>query len=332
MCAFGASCYYNNALQQLPMGCVNTMFRKQNGWCWLCSLVLLCVIFAACENGQSKQKGSGDMFGLLGKKYKKTETVVATEVGGVLQAHSSEPETMPPPVKPSFPQCEIAYIRGNPITGQWVPEDIQGETEIIYHIPAGTNSPPLALFATGHNRRRIQLWELSDGKQPRFLKQRPVQLDADQDSWIHYSPLTVSTLPDGKVLLAVGYHDPHSKEALYLYNPVTNHFRHLSEIEPVMTVLPFIHYEIMYAAPNVALVQYYTDSIRLAPEDYVYGYNHFLLFSSRYPEGIEILKLGIDDGNVHGWGMQDKTLWMRTHDKRKQPKNFIWSLDLTQVL
>jgi hypothetical protein len=47
---------------------------------------------------------------------------------------------------------------------------------------------------------------------------------------------------------------------------------------------------------------------------------------------LEVLKLGIDDGNVRAWAMQGKTLCLQTQDKRKQVKDFAWVLDLNKVL
>ena len=308
------------------------MNRKQDRRYWLCSLAVLFTLLVACSNEKSEKQGDGNMLGLFGGKGKKTVTIVAPEVGDVLHAQTSVPEDLSPPVEPAFPQCELAHVIGNPIDGQWVSEEILGETERIYRMPGSAAHPPLAFFATGEKRRLMQLWELSEGDEPRFLKQRPIKLDADQDSWFNFIPLKVLCLPGGQVLLVIEFRAPHPKDALFIYNPADNQFSGFGLIEPVMSVLPFTFVETLFAAPEAVLVQYYTDSIRLGYEDYIFKYNHILLFSARYPKGFELLKLGIDDGNVHAWGMRDKTLWMKTHDKRKKPKDFIWSLDLSNVL
>ncbi|MCP4115706.1 MAG: hypothetical protein GY737_09925 [Desulfobacteraceae bacterium] len=308
------------------------MVRKQCNWFRLCSLTLLFVLAAACGNGQSEQKGNDGIIGLFGKKDKKTVTIVASEVGGVLEARPSEPETMPPPIAPGFPQCQLGHIRGNPPDAQWVPEEVSGETRRVFRIPGDYVQPPLAILSSGGDLTQVELWELSDDNISRFLKQRPVALDAGQDSWSGAYPLAVSCLPGGRVLLAVGYHDPRPKNLLLVYTPANNRFRRIGLIEPVMSVLPFTYFETLFAAPEAVLVQFYTDIIRLKADDYIYQYYHIWLFSPRYPDGLEILKLGIDDGNVHAWGMQNKTLWLKTHDKRKKPTDFLWSMDLSKVL
>jgi hypothetical protein len=95
---------------------------------------------------------------------------------------------------------------------------------------------------------------------------------------------------------------------------------------------PFSSFETLVATADARLVKYRTGVIRLSAGNFAYQYEHVLLFSPRYPQGMAVLKLGIDDGNVRAWAMQGKTLWLQTHDKRKQPKNFTWSLDLNRVL
>lgn len=63
-------------------------------------------------------------------------------------------------------------------------------------------------------------------------------------------------------------------------------------------------------------------------------YNHILLFSPDHPKGRELLKLGIDVGNVDDWSIQGNTLFLRTIDSRDpaQPRMSAWSLDISNAL
>jgi hypothetical protein len=292
---------------------------------------LLCIVLAACSKEQVDQKG-GRMFGLFnGKKSVKSQTTVAAEVGAVLQSHAAVPAQLPPPVAPAYPACKLAHLRGLPPEGQWVTDEVQGETRRVYIIPAIAGQPPLAM--TDDDNEHLQVWELSNDKAARFVKPRSVNLDAAQASWGSYYLVAAAMLPGNQVALSVGYHAPYPKEALYVYNPAINQYRRIETIEPDMTNgPPFTSFETLPAMPEAMLVLFHTGLIRLAPEDYVYQDDHVVLFSPRHPLGLEIVKLCIDDGNVRAWGMHGKTLWLQTRDRRKKPKDFYWSLDLTKVL
>ena len=79
---------------------------------------------------------------------------------------------------------------------------------------------------------------------------------------------------------------------------------------------------------------YYSDTKRKSAEIYHNYFNHIVLFNANYPNGLEVLKLGIDDGNVMAWHVSGKTLYLATKDNRdpKHPKLKNWSLDISQAL
>jgi hypothetical protein len=58
-----------------------------------------------------------------------------------------------------------------------------------------------------------------------------------------------------------------------------------------------------------------------------------IVVSPRHPDGLEIARIGIDDGNVRGWRFSGHKLWLQTSDDRGDAaRRFVWSLDLTGVL
>lgn len=272
------------------------------------------------------------MFGLFGgKKASQPVTAVAVEVGAPLQKQAAMPATLPAAAAPSHPECQLVQLRGHAPDGKWASEAVSGETQPVFLMPAAAGQPALAILAD--TNARMQVWELSSDKPARFVKQRPVVLDADQASWLMYFPVAAACLPAQQLALAVGFTAPIMKEALFVYHRASNQFRRVEVIEPEMSgPPPYSSFETLSATPDARLVKYRTGVIRLGAGNYAYQHEHILLFSSRYPQGMEVLKLAIDDGNVRAWAMQGKSLWLQTHDKRKQAKNFTWSLDLSKVL
>lgn len=277
------------------------------------------------------------MFGLFGKKAAPSATSVAAEVGAPLQRQQALPGALPQPAASSFPACREASFRGNPPAAQWVAEAVSGETRRAFLIPAAGEHPPLAVLASADEKKHVQVWELSREQPARFLEQRPVVLDPAQASWILAYPVAATCLPAGRVAMAIGYHDPRKQEALYVYDAAANQFSRVAVIEPERSMPPpFTSFEVLAASPGVTLVLYHTGAIRLGADNFAYQLDHIRLFSARYPQGLEIVTLDVNDGNVRAWAMQGTTLWLQSEDKRKDKlKNkpsFIWSLDISKVL
>ena len=114
----------------------------------------------------------------------------------------------------------------------------------------------------------------------------------------------------------------------------TGHVRKYGLVEPDWAVgLPPHYLDSLQLSPEAVLVVYRTDRVRLAAERYVNRYDHLLLFSPRYPDGLEVARLGIDDGNLRAWRLVGSKLWLQTFDTRGDaPREFAWSLDLARVL
>ncbi|MDL2358218.1 MAG: hypothetical protein QFF03_23470 [Pseudomonadota bacterium] len=272
------------------------------------------------------------MFGLFGaRKAAQAASATAPELGAALQKQPALPGQPAPAVLPSYPPCQVLQLRGQAPGGAWADQTVAGETQPVFRIPVGAGQPALAILADAG--AHMQVWELSADQPARFVKQRPVTLDPAQASWQLYFPVAAACLPAQQVALSVSYTSPIMKEALYVYQRASQQFRRIAVIEPEMSSAPpFSSFETLAATPEAMLLLYRTGVIRLGAGNFAYQQNHLVLFSTRFPQGLEVLTLGIDDGNVRSWAMQGKTLWLQTRDKRKQPKDFTWSLDLGKVL
>jgi hypothetical protein len=299
---------------------------------WACGLALAFAAVSACSNDQPPGRDSGGMFGLFGKKSAGQVSKVAPEAGASLQAHTALPSSFAPDPVPLTPACRLAHFRGDPPSVEWVPEPQSGETTQAFILPAADGTLPVAIVARGE-MPQVQVWELSDDPSPRFLKALPAMLDPAQSSWVSSYPVAVACLPAGRAAVAVAYFAPGRKDALYVYESAANTFTSLGRIErDVSGGPPHTSFEALQAGPDAVLIAWHTGAIRLGPDNFAYQHDHIMLFSPRYPNGLEVLTLAVNDGNLRGWRMDGETLWLQTLDKRKKPREFIWSLDLGRLL
>ena len=273
------------------------------------------------------------MFGLFrgSKPARCTSTEVAAEAGAALQRASTFPATTPAAAAGGFGTCRTLAMDGVPPDAKLVAEPVRSQTTTAYRIDGMAGQPPLALANIRGAHPRIDLWELGDGD--RFASQRPVLLEAAQPNWVGFLLQGVACLPQQRLLLAVSYTEPEPREALYVYDIAGTTFAKLGRIDPDPEQ-PGRHFEVRAVAADAAIALYFSGGHRQAPERYLNQYHHLRLHSSRYPQGLALLKLGIDDGNIVRWAMVDKTLWLDTVDARDagQPKRHIWSLGLSKLL
>jgi hypothetical protein len=132
------------------------------------------------------------------------------------------------------------------------------------------------------------------------------------------------------VLLSINYYVPRRRDGLFLYDIAQQRFSRLAEVSSYRNQF----FESQRLSPQAAMVLYFTDEKRKSAEIYHNYYNHFHLFTSAHPDGVEVLKLGIDTGNATQWAVSEKKLYLHTRDPRtpEQPREADWSLDLSKLL
>lgn len=298
----------------------------------VCGGILLCLMVVGDCEAQSNQKGSTMFSFLFGKKP--APSMVAPEVGATLQRQSSLPKQLSSPAIPSFPKCQSGYIRGNPPDAKWVTDEVPGETRHVFRIPANGATPSLAVLSHRNalKKKEVQVWELSAEKPARFVRQRQIVLPVELSASTYTFPEAVVCLPGQHAAMSVGFQTPTPRDALLIYDTANNRFKHVNRIEPEYSSLPLKFLESMSPTSNTLLLLYHTKAVRIGADNYAYENDHILLFSSHFPQGLEIVRLALEDGNVRAWGMLGKTLWLQTVNKRKKSQEFVWSLDLSKVL
>jgi hypothetical protein len=149
----------------------------------------------------------------------------------------------------------------------------------------------------------------------------------------HFSYVSqAEVLPNQQAVLAMAIGD--NERQLHLVDLKNHQFEFLANIEG-STAGHKSYFEVLEINNEAALVVYFTETKREKAEFYLNYYQHIMLFNKTYPKGIEILKLGIDDGNLLEWAVKNNILYMNTFDNRKlkkDEKQYTWSLDLNKLL
>lgn len=140
-------------------------------------------------------------------------------------------------------------------------------------------------------------------------------------------------LPGGSILLAISRYEPRPKLGLYVLDPATRGLSKISDIDSDIAD-PYRYFEAGAIAPDATLVVYYSGQTRITAERYFNAYNHLLLFTRRYAQGLPLATIGIDRGNVAEWAVVGQKLYLRLSDGRdvQNPRETSWSLDLSKVL
>lgn len=309
---------------------------KMRGVSAVIGLVLGLAALAGCGDIEGDRKEDG-MLGLFKSRKAPVLSRVAPEVGAPLVRQSAFPERVDELFDArGFGDCWEVAIEGRPPAATFVEDFAPGESVLGYRIGARDGVPPLALFDVEYG---FEVWELDDDGDL-FVKARSVQLVEPPESWFMFHLVGGACLPGRRLALAVNYLEskPHTppKTALYVYDTRLQQFRLLApRIEADFSEgLPYSYFQLLAVGPSTALLHYGTDWVRVAAETYANSRDHLVLFSPRHPQGLKVLDLSLDDGNVRRWGTVGKTLWLETEDirPRGQPARFVWSLDLSRVL
>jgi hypothetical protein len=289
-------------------------------------LLVLAGAFAGCGPAQSNEGGNGMIFGLFKSKLAST---VSPQLGASLVRESAWPASLPAAPAAAYPQ-----VRNVSIDGGLPPAGTLAAVRADHPPAEAFVIDGLAVVNTYEPERRTQLWQLDARDARRFDKQRSALFDPAQAKWLMYSAETVLALPGRQVLIQLKYHRPQATDGLFIYDAEADRVRSFGNVEPDWSRgLPFRFIDSLQLRPDALLVRYQTEKERLGPQRYVNHYEHLVLFSPRHRDGLELVKLGLDDGSVRRWGLSGSKLWLQTADDRASPpREAVWSLDLARAL
>jgi hypothetical protein len=313
--------------QHSAQTCGTHAFHRRAG------LAALLLAIAGCGPQDASSQRSEGMFGLFkSKPAAGLASTVAAEVGAPLKRETAFIATPTPLPAPAYNRCKPVGVFGNPPSATFRPSAIDGESSTGFLVAANGSRPPLALVNRMTDKPTFEIWQMQPGKEQAFAKQLPFSLAPEQSSWHSFTLDDAACLPGDQMLLGVSHRAPIPRQTLFLYDLAAQRFKSLGPVELDSSKgPPFRVFETWPVAANAALVLFHTDQLRLKAEVYAQKYDHLVLFSDRHPQGLEVLKLGLDDGNVRRWAMSGHTLWLDTVDLRTNA-TFVWSLDLSKVI
>jgi hypothetical protein len=288
---------------------------------------------AGCDQAHSNESGKDNMaFGLF--KGRKT-SVVDPSVGAPLVRQASLPTSFTTLPAAAYPAVLDLGADAPPPAGTLKPNPSERQPIRAYVAPGSAQHAGVAVVNFYEPRRETQLWQMTPRDETRFASPLPVQFAPDQAKWIAFDAESVLALPSQQLLIHLAYDKPIPTDGLFVHDIAAGRLHLLAEgIAPDWSQgLPYKFVDTLQIAPDAVLVLYHTDKERLGPQRYVNHLDHLVLFSVKHRDGLEVLKLSIDDGNVRQWGLVGKTLWLKTADDRAaKPREAAWSLDLAKVL
>jgi hypothetical protein len=272
-----------------------------------------------------------NMFSFFTKKDITTPTTIHSAIGHQLVELSSYSKADTANGDSNTSSCQKVKVQGQP-PRTLSPADNSTETYEAGFI-VESELGDIALI-NNPDEFRFDLWSLaSDDKLALDQKILTKPLSPEADNWVNYSVANVACLPNNKLLLAVNYYDPRPKIALYLYDLSDKTFTFFAHAEANAQDL-YKYFEQKSLSNTESMIVYYSDTKRKSAEIYHNYYNHIVLFNDQFPEGIELVKLGIDNGNIIDWQLNHNKLQLHTRDNRehKSPHIRYLSLDISKML
>lgn len=298
-------------------------------------VLLLGLMVAGCQPDMTGDGGSTGMLGLFKGKAARIPSIVAPEVGATLKREAAFPDNPPALPVAAYDHCTPVRVAGTPPQARFAETDGEQATFSGYRVAGHGAQQPLALVNISDLQSRLEIWELSLDASAAFKRQRPLQIDPSQGNWGASRALDVACLPGDRLAIGLYYADPRTRHGIFVYDIAANAFHKIGDaVLDSSSGVPERSFETWPVTPDGAMVLWHSGEVRVKAEGYVREHDHLLLFSPRRPLGLEVLSLGLDDGNVERWAMVGQTLWLETVDARNiaKPVTFVWSLDLAKVL
>jgi hypothetical protein len=298
----------------------------------------LAISTIACSNvsNGSDTQGSAGMFSFLFGK-KKAPTTVNPAVGAALVQVDRVPALSASTGKLDT-SCAKYRAEGVTPNVTFTRDDQAPHFDLAYLVNDAAGRVPLAIF---HDKEAdsFAFWELVGSASLTLSKKLPVTM-YPQPTWSRPRPrvTNVACLPERRLLISVDYMDPGAKTGLFLYDIQKATLQLNTEVvgyrDNTLDPSNAVYFEVRTISQSEAIAFYATDRRRHSADVYYNYYNHFMYFSPKYPNGVELLELGIDLGNVRKWEIAGQFLYMEIDDPRNKQNSghSKWMLDLSAIV
>lgn len=269
----------------------------------------------------------------------KTTNIVNKQLGAALQPLAHFPD---PIAEPVGAPCNIRTIGVSHAPSEFRAEDLglisfgppKQTVAGTGYVITGMNTEPFVianLFVHEDQAQRVRIWRLAaDGSRPTETLSTEQPISPSTMSII----TQVECLSPSRLLVGVSYHVNNvQREALCVLDSNGFSFRKIADVTFTPPDLRNF-FSIRRLNADTSLVLYYSDRRRQSMDVYHNYYNHIRLMSPDNPSGVELLKLGIDTGNIQDWAFSDGIVYLKTIDTRPEgpPREGLWSLDITNAI
>ncbi len=300
------------------------------------------LVIGLCLYPQPSSSGIFDMFSFFTKKRPPAPTTVQPALEAELIKEDSLPDSRQSLSIEDLPlRCQEVGVKGKQVF--FSSDPAIHETPKSGYLVEGKDIQNPFLFVNNselgpEKNVWFELWTVETGKDYTLknkLEFAQFEPAPNPENFYGIKVMGVGCLPNRQLLVVIGYWKPGAAFALYRFDIDRLSFTFIHDL--ISHNLQFEYFVQKQLDRENALALYYSDSRYQAAELYFNYYNLFLLFTPAHPEGIEILKLGIDIGNVDEWKVIDKRLFIEAVDARdssreKESKISYWSLDLSKLL
>jgi len=211
-----------------------------------------------------------------------------------------------------------------------------GAPRDAFIVAGGLGLPAAALVNVRNPLPQVELWSL-DGATPHDGSTFATRLAL---RWPSHRPPTgwqvssMTPLPRLQCLVALRRDDAPRTALLAVIDLATGALREIDLAEPDPFAHTPSHVATLGLDADSVLVRWHRGRVALGRWGDVAAEDVVVLFSPRERDGLELLRLSLDDGNIHRWGLRGHILWLKTIDGRLRPvpREFAWSLELDRVV
>jgi hypothetical protein len=203
-------------------------------------------------------------------------------------------------------------------------------------VAGGLGLPALALVNVRDQQARVELWALDSstpGANSTFERRLALRLPAGEPE-LGWQASQVVSLPRLQALVVLRHDDRPRTALVATLDLATGALRPLGVAEPDPFADDAGHVGTLRTAPDGVLIHWRSGRMPLGRWGDVALEDHVVLFTPRERDGLEVLTLALEDGNIRAWGMRGTTLWLHAIDGRPRPVPRVraWSLDLARVI